>query len=188
MGETARRRATYEDVLASPAHVVAEVIAGTLYTQARPRLRHARASSRLGAELTGPFDKGVGGPGGWIVLDEPELHLGAEPDIMVPDIAGWRRTTLPELPDAAFLVVAPDWVCEVISPSTERIDRADKVPVYAREGVAHVWLLDPDVRTLEVLRLDGETYRVIETFRDDAACRVEPFEAVEIQLATLWAR
>lgn len=192
MGDTVRKRASYEDVLAASPHEVAEVIAGTLYTHPRPRLRHARASSRLGAELTGPFDKGISGPGGWILLDEPELHLGPPdipgPDILVPDLAGWRRETLPELPDDAFLTVAPDWVCEVLSPSTERIDRADKIPVYARERVAHVWLLDPDIRTLELLHLDGDTYRLIDTFRDDAACRADPFAAIELQLGSLWAR
>lgn len=187
VGEPVQRRASYEDVLSAPRHMVAEIIGGTLYTQPRPRLKHARASSRLGAELGAPFDKGTDGPGGWILLDEPELHLGEGPDILVPDLGGWRRTTLPELPDAAFLPVPPDWVCGVLSPSTEHIDRADKLPVFAREGVGHVWFLDPQVRTLEVLRLDGSTYRVIETFRGEAVCRAEPFDAIELALSTLWA-
>ena len=125
MGDPARRRATYEDVLAQPDHVVAEVIHGTLYTFARPRTRHARSSSRLGAVLDGPFDRGAnGGPGGWIILDEPELHLGADPDILVPDLAGWRRTRMPEMPDAPYLTLAPDWVCEVVSPSTDERESA----------------------------------------------------------------
>src|SRR4030095_15475265 len=98
---------------------------------------------------------GTGGPGGWLILDEPELHLGADPDIPVPDLAGWRRTRMPELPDAAFLSLAPDWVSEVLSPGTEGVDRAEKVPIYAREGVGFIWLIDPGVRTLEVLKLDG---------------------------------
>ena len=187
MGDRARRRATYEDVLAQPDHVVAEVIHGTLYTFARPRPRHARSSSRLGAVLDGPFDRGAnGGPGGWIILDEPELHLGPDPDILVPDLAGWRRTRMPEMPDAPYLTLAPDWVCEVVSPSTEDVDRAEKVPLYAREQVAHVWIVDPLVRTLEVLRLDGGTYRLVTTVRADARVHAEPFDALELELALLW--
>jgi Uma2 family endonuclease len=186
MGDAAERGATYEDVLAAPAHMVAEVVAGTLHTHPRPPLRHARASSRLGVRLGGPFDEGVDGPGGWILLDEPELHFGA--DILVPDLAGWRRETLPELPDEPYLTVPPDWVCEVLSPRTARLDRAGKVPVYTRERVNHVWLLDPDVETLEVLRLEGDGYRLVGTWSEDAVVRAEPFEAIELPLAVLWRR
>jgi Uma2 family endonuclease len=175
-------------VLAAPEHVVAEVIDGTLYTHARPGVRHARSASKLGARLDGPFDEGIDGPGGWVLLDEPELHLGPEPDIVVPDLAGWRRGRMPELPDAAFITTPPDWVCEVLSPRTEDIDRAEKVPVFARESVGHVWLVDPELRTLEVFRLDGATYRVIETHRGDAIVRAEPFDAIELPLAVLWTR
>lgn len=188
MGDPARRRASYEDVLAAPPHVVAEVIAGTLYTQARPPSRHARSASRLGDVLGGPFDRGSGGPGGWLILDEPALHLGSGPDIIVPDLAGWRRERMPEMPDVAYFTLAPDWSCEVLSPSTEDVDRAEKVPLYAREGVAHLWLVDPLVRTLEVLRLDGGTYRLVTTVRGDARVRAEPFDALELELALLWAR
>ncbi len=188
MGDPAERRATYQDVLDAPANVVAEVIDGRLYTHARPRVRHSRAASRLGGRLGPPFDEGTGGPGGWILLDEPELHLGPEPDILVPDLAGWRRETLPELPDDLFIAVRPDWVCEVLSPSTEDVDRAEKLPVYAREGVGHVWLLDPAVRTLEVLRLDGESYRIVHVWRADERATAEPFGALELPLDVLWAR
>jgi Uma2 family endonuclease len=188
MADPARRRATYEDVLAAPPHRVAEVIDGVLYTQARPRTRHARSSTRLGDVLGGPFDRGVNGPGGWVILFEPELHLGPEPDILVPDLAGWRRERMPELHDAPFIALAPDWACEVLSESTEGVDRAEKVPVYAREGVTHVWLVDPLLHTLEVLRLDGGTYRLISTFRGEARVRAEPFDALELELALLWAR
>ena len=189
MAEPARKRASYADVLAAPAHVVAEVIGGTLYTHARPRVRHARSASRLGARLSWPFDEGIDGPGGWVILDEPEVHLGAhEPDILAPDLAGWRRERMPELPDTPYLTLAPDWVCEVLSPSTEGIDRAEKLPVYAREGVPHVWFLDPAVRTLELFRLDGASYRVIAVHQGDATVRAEPFDAIELPLAVLWAR
>ncbi|HKY37982.1 MAG TPA: Uma2 family endonuclease [Polyangiaceae bacterium] len=187
MGDAAQRRASYEDVLAAPSHVIAELVAGVLHTQARPRTRHARSASRLGGVLDGPFDRGTGGPGGWLLLDEPELHLGPEPDILVPDLAGWRRERMPELPDVAFLTLAPDWACEILSPSTEDFDRAEKVPVYAREGVTNVWLLDPQLRTLEVLRLDGSTYRIVTTVRGEARVHAEPFDAIELELALLWA-
>lgn len=183
----ARKRATYQDVLDAPAHHVAEVIDGVLYVHPRPATPHAAASSALGDELGPPFKRGRGGPGGWIILDEPELHLGAEPDILAPDLAGWKRARMPAAPRAAFITLAPDWVCEVLSPSTAATDRAEKLPVYARERVPHVWLVDPLVQTLEVLRLDGDGYRIAGVWRGEAAVRAEPFEAIELMLGVLWA-
>ena len=185
MGDPAKRRATYEDLLAVPEHLVAEIIHGVLVTQPRPATRHALAASVLGGELTGPFHRGKGGPGGWVLLDEPELHL--QGDVLVPDLAGWRRERMPEIPDAAAFELAPDWVCEVLSPGTGATDRADKVPLYAAQGVRHVWLVDPLLRTLEVLRMDGPTYRLVGTWRDDAVVRAEPFDAIELDIASLWA-
>lgn len=187
MADPARRKATLEDVDAVPPHQIAEIINGTLYAQARPRSRHARSASRLGAVLDGPFDRGSGGPGGWVILDEPEFHLGVDPDVLVPDLAGWRRERMPEMPDVAAFTLAPDWVCEVLSPSTADLDRAEKVPIYAHERVGHVWLVDPLLRTLEVLRLDGPTYRVVIAVRGETRVRAEPFEALELELALLWA-
>ncbi|MEO8877613.1 MAG: Uma2 family endonuclease, partial [Polyangiaceae bacterium] len=180
MADAAKRRATYDDVLAAPAHVVAEVIYGALYTHPRPAIRHARASTRLGGKLV-PFDDDDGKPGGWIILDEPELHLGNEPDILVPDLAGWRRTRMPEMPDTAFVTLAPDWICEVVSPSTEAIDRSDKMDIYAREGIAHAWLVDPITKLLEVYRLAEKQWLRVGTWRDDARMRAEPFDAIEIE-------
>jgi Uma2 family endonuclease len=139
-------------------------------------------------DLGTPFHRGRGGPGGWVILDEPELHLGPEPDVLVPDLAGWRRTRMPEVPDVPAFTLAPDWVCELLSPSTEAIDRADKMPIYAREGVAHAWLVDPQVRTLEVFELDGASWRLRATYRGDRAVRAVPFDAIELDLAALWAR
>lgn len=165
--------------------MVAEVLAGTLCLQPRPRFRHARAASRLGV-LLGPADMEGEGVGGWIILDEPELHL--QDDILVPDLAGWRRETMPELPDEPFTRLRPDWLCEVLSRSTEQRDRSDKLPVYAREGVQHIWFVDPEIQTLEVLRLDGDTYRIIRTERGSDTCRLEPFEEIELSLAKLWSR
>ncbi len=186
MGDPAKRRATYEDLLAVPEHLVAEILDGTLVTMPRPSAIHARASSRLGAELDGPFDRGKGGPGGWIVLDEPELHLHG--DVLVSDLAGWRRERMPELPDAAAFELAPDWVCEVLSPSTAATDRADKMPIYARERVSYVWLLDPVARTLESYRLEAGAWLVVGTWRDEAVVHAIPFAEHPLELASLWSR
>jgi Uma2 family endonuclease len=136
--------------------------------------------------LGAPFDLGIGGPGGWIMLDEPELHVG--PDIVVPDLAGWRSERLPVILDAAYFTVAPDWVCEVLSRSTEAIDRADKLPIYAREGVHHAWLVNAPQRTLEVLRRQGDNWLTIAVHRGDCKVRAEPFDAIELDLSILWAR
>ena len=186
MGDPAKRKATYEDLLAVPDHVVAEILNGVLITHPRPASRHARASSRLGVELGGPFDRGRGGPGGWILLDEPELHLHG--DVVVPDLAGWRRERMPELPDTAGFDLPPDWVCEVLSPSTEAVDRAEKMPIYLREGVAWVWLVDPIARTLEAFQAESGRWVVLGTWRDEAHVRVAPFDAFELELAGLWAK
>lgn len=185
MADPARRRATYEDLLAVPRHVVAEIIGGELRTHPRPAPRHAHASSRLGARLNRFFDEGDGGPGGWWILDEPELHL-ASGDIVVPDIAGWRVELMPELPSTAYFETVPDWICEVLSPSTAAEDRADKMPIYADAGVAYAWLIDPLLRTLEVMRLESSRWSVRGTFRGDALVRAEPFDSIELSLAGLW--
>jgi Uma2 family endonuclease len=135
--------------------------------------------------LDGPFDSGRNGPGGWLILDEPELHMHGH--ILVPDLAGWRRERMPKMPAAPFLELAPDWVCEVLSPSTEAEDRADKMPIYAHAGVSHAWLVDPIARTLEVFRREGERWSVLGTWRDEARVRAEPFEAFELELSALWS-
>ena len=185
MAQPVRPRATYADVLAAPRHMVAEILAGELRLSPRPAMPHAAAATALGEELGPPFKRGRGGPGGWILVYEPELHLGE--DIVVPDLGGWRRERLPLLPNAAFVTLAPDWVCEVLSPSTAKLDRSEKLRIYARERVAHVWLIDPVLRTLEVLALDGESWRLLAVHRDDARVRAQPFEAFELDLSVLWA-
>jgi Uma2 family endonuclease len=188
MGEPAKSRATYDDLLAAPRHLVAEIVDGALYTHPRPAVPHARASSALGGQLEGPFDRGRGGPGGWVILDEPELHLGAEPDIVVPDLAGWRRERMPRLPmQDAFIRDAPDWICEVVSPSTQGFDRKEKMDVYARERVPYAWLVDPLAKLLEVWRLEGDKWMRLGTWRGDVLIRAEPFEAIELELGALWA-
>ena len=186
MADPAKRRATYADLLAVPKHLVAEIIHGELVTHPRPAAVHARAASILGSELTGPFDRGKGGPGGWLILDEPELHLHGH--ILVPDLAGWRRARMPVLPDAPAFEIAPDWVCEVLSPATAATDRADKMPIFAAEKVQNLWFIDPVTQTLEAYRLDTERYTVLGVWRGDVVVRVEPFDAVPLELGALWSK
>jgi Uma2 family endonuclease len=186
MADPARRLATYEDVLRAPPHMVAEVIDGELHLSPRPAKPHAAAQTALGEELGPPFKRGRGGPGGWILLFEPELHLRA--DIIVPDMGGWRRERMPSIvADEPFFTLAPDWVAEVISPRTAKIDRTDKQRIYAREGVQWLWFIDPLQRTLEVQRLGEDGWIVRGAWRDDARVRAEPFDAIELDLAILWA-
>ena len=132
----------------------------------------------------GPYNHGRGGPGGWRILDEPELHLGS--DVTVPDLAGWRRARMPGLPETAYFALAPDWVCEVVSPSTALLDRTKKLRIYAREGVGHCWIVDPVVRTLEVLRLESGRWTISATHAGNEVVRVEPFDAIDLELPLLW--
>jgi Uma2 family endonuclease len=186
MADPARRRATYQDVLDAPPHKVAEVIDGELILNPRPGGPQSAAASTLGEELAPPFKRGRGGPGGWITLDEPELHLGA--DILVPDLAGWRRERLPAVPDAPYFTLAPDWICEVLSPRTAKLDRSRKLPIYADHGVSFAWLVDPRLHTLEVLRADADKHwTTLAVHTDGDAVRAAPFEAFELDLALLWA-
>jgi len=182
-----RREATYEDLERVPPNFVGEIVGGELHVSPRPRTMHARAAFRLGGAL-GPFDRNPGGgePGGWVLLSEPELHLGGE--ALVPDLAGWRRERLPELPDAAALTLAPDWVCEVLSPSTEALDRVRKMGSYAREGVKHLWLVDPRSQVLEVYRLEGGRWSRLGAHLGHATVHVEPFDALALELSALWER
>lgn len=184
--DPARRKATYQDFLDAPDNVVAEILAGDLYTHPPPAGPHTEAASVLGMDLGGAFHRGRGGPGGWIILDEPELHLGS--DVIVPDLGGWRRERLAAVPDAAAIELAPDWACEVLSPSTTLVDRKLKLPIYAREEVLHVWLVDPKARSVDVFRLDGESYRLITTRGEQEVVRLEPFEAIELELGALWPK
>jgi Uma2 family endonuclease len=179
-----RLPATYQDVLDAPANLVAELIEGALHLQPRPTFPHARASSILGIEIGGPFDRGRGGPGGWWILDEPELHLG--PDVLVPDLAGWRRERMPVYPDAAFFELAPEWVCEVLSPGTRRLDLTDKREIYGAAGVGHLWLVDPRARTLEAFARQDSAWVLVAALGGDADVRVAPFDAVAFPLAALW--
>ena len=157
---------------------------GELFVSPRPAAPHAIASTAVTGELMPPFQFGRNGPGGWWFMIEPELHLAS--DVLVPDLAGWRRTRMPTPPRTAAIELAPDFLCEVLSPSTATFDRTHKLASYARAGVQHVWLVDPLARTLEVLRLDGPSWRVAGNFGDLQRVRAEPFEAIELELALWW--
>jgi Uma2 family endonuclease len=173
---TKPRPATYADLEAVPPHLVAEIVGGILETHPRPAPRHAGVKGQLSYELIGPFDRARGGPGGWIFLHEPELHLGA--DVLVPDLAGWRRKRLQEVPDAPFMPVRPDWVCEIASPSTERLDRGPKRRIYAEAGVEYLWLIDSRARLMEAFARAGESWLLLATLGAGDEARVPPFDAV----------
>jgi Uma2 family endonuclease len=180
------RRARYEDLMQVPDHLVAEIIDGELVTNPRPASPQAWASSIIGQDL-GPFGgrpANPGAPGGWWILDEPELHFAE--DVLVPDLAGWREERMPRVPSVAYFTLAPDWVCEVISPRTGRIDRSKKMAIYAREGVPYLWFVDPLARTLEIYRLEGARWMVVATHGGDDVVRAEPFAALELALDRWW--
>jgi Uma2 family endonuclease len=187
MSDKPRPEDAYEALERLPPNVVGEIIGGELYVSPRPRAVHGLAAFRLGGAL-GPFDEGQGaeGPGGWLFLPEPELHLDG--DVLVPDLAGWRRERMPELPDVVGVELAPDWLCEVLSPSTEALDRARKMAVYAREGVKHLWLVDPRPQTLEVYRLENGRWLLLGTHTGNLEVHAEPFDARPLKLASLWER
>jgi Uma2 family endonuclease len=179
------RPATYDDLVKLPDNLVAEIVDGELHASPRPAPAHAIAGSSVGGMLTPAYSFGRGGPGGWWILYEPELHLGQ--DILVPDWAGWRKTRMPQRPATAYFPLAPDWICEVLSPSTVQIDRARKMRIYAREGVAHAWLVDPLAQTLEVLRLEGERWLLLGTHAGNDVVRAEPFVELDFELRLLWS-
>ena len=186
MTEPRRKIATYADLEAVPDHLVAELLFGNLVTHPRSSPRHGIASLSLGDELVGPFQKGRGGPGGWIFSSEPELHLG--PHVTVPDIAGWRRERLPVGWDqGAFVEIAPDWICEVLSPSTEKYDKGDKRRIYGVYGVQHLWHLDPRARTLEVFVRQTDNWLLTNTFVDLEDVCAPPFTEITFSLGLLWS-
>ncbi len=180
-----KRPAIYQDVLDAPAHKVAEIVDGELVLSPRPAGPHASVTMGLSDEISPPFQRARGGPGGWVILIEPELHL--RNDVLVPDLGGWRQPRLPTVQVPYFSIV-PDWVCEVLSPSTAKLDRSRKQRIYARDGVGHLWLVDPRFRTVEVMRLHDGKWLTLAVHTDDERVRAEPFDAIEIDLAILWSQ
>jgi len=167
-----------------PDHLVAELIDGELYTSPRPTSRHARAAGAIYSILRRLFDDGDGGPGGWWIVFEPELHLNGQ--ALVPDVAGWRRERVPEYPDVAAWTLVPDWVCEVLSTGTAKLDRLLKLPKYARAGVGYAWIAEPMTRTIEIHQLIGGRMELVAVYTGDGPERIAPFDAVELSLERLW--
>ncbi len=176
----------YDQLRQLPQNVVGEIINGRLHTQPRPAGPHALACSELQIEIGGPYQKGRGGPGGWWIISEPELHFVRDTEVLVPDLAGWRRERMPAMPRDQRFAIPPDWVCEVLSPRTARKDRVEKMPVYARYGVAYLWLIDPLARTLEAFALEQGRWVVIGRYGDQDQVSIPPFAAITLSLADLW--
>jgi Uma2 family endonuclease len=182
MAARLREHATYEDLLRVPDTMVAELIEGELFASPRPGMPHADAATDLSAVLRIEF--GPRGRGGWHIVFEPELHL--DRNVLVPDLAGWRVERLPVLPKTPAISMPPDWICEVLSHSTARIDRAKKLPIYAHYGVGHAWLVDVEEQYLEVKRLSDGRWSDIAIFTGAEKVRAEPFEDIEIDLTFVW--
>jgi Uma2 family endonuclease len=180
-GKKDKKPVSYADIEALPPNKVGEIVGGSLYVSPRPAMPHAVAASGLGIHLGGAFHSKAGG---WWIVDEPEIHLGA--DVLVPDLAGWRRERMPTAPNVAYVELPPDWICEVISPSTATRDRLHKLPAYAREGVSHAWLVDPLARSLEVFRLEEGRWVFLGGGEAKEKVRMEPFETFELDLSLLW--
>jgi Uma2 family endonuclease len=180
----AKKPATYADLEALPPHLSGEIINGVLYAQPRPVPKHILAAGSLNNELMGPFQKGRGGPGGWIFAEEPELHLG--PHIVQPDMVGWRRERLPYLPKTKWIETSPDWVCELLSPSTEARDRTEKRLIYATYQVRHLWYIDPRTEVLEVFENRDGKWLLLSAFKGADLVTAPPFEAISFSLGELW--
>ncbi len=184
------RPVSYQDVLDAPEGMRAEILNGELVMQARPMPDHDHVDSVMGTLLTSAFQLGRGGPrdpGGWWIVREPELHFG-DPNFRTvdPDLAGWRKERMPVISPKKRYDVVPDWVCEILSPSTARTDRLKKMPLYADVGVCFLWLADPANRTLESYTLADGRWTLDSIYGDEGEALIPPFEAVPLPLANLW--
>ncbi len=186
MAETARAYSLYDQLINLPETLTGEILNGQLHTQPRPAGPHALTGSSLGDELVGPFQKGRGGPGGWWIIDEPEVHFARDVEVAVPDLAGWKRERMPAIPRDHRFEVVPDWVCEILSASTASKDREIKMPFYAAHGVRYAWLVDPIGQTLEALEMKDRTWVVLGSFSGEDRVAIAPFDAITIALSDLW--
>jgi Uma2 family endonuclease len=185
MSEPAGKRATYEDLYQVPENMTGEIINGELIVTPRPSRKHVYTASALDKKIGSPYQFGEGGgPGGWIILVEPEIGLGEH--TLVPDLAGWREERYPDEEPHNWISVPPDWICEVISPSTRRVDKMEKMPIYAQYQIPFCWLVDPMEKTLDVFRLKAGEWVVAGFYVGEAKVRAEPFTAIEINLSDLW--
>jgi Uma2 family endonuclease len=180
------RPATRADLEALPEGVKGEIIDGELYVQPRPRPAHARAETTIVSDIQGPYDLGRGGPGGWWILAEPGIELPESPEFS-PDVAGWRRDRLPALPTDTPIRIAPDWICEILSPNTRAYDFMKKRPFYARIGVGWLWYVDVEARTVTVSRLADGAWLEVAVHGEDDRVRLQPFAEVEIDLSLWWS-
>lgn len=181
-----KAKSLYDLLRELPEGVTGEILQGGLYAEPRPAGPHALAESSLMANLGPPFHFGRGGPGGWWILVEPEVHFVRDREVVVPDLAGWRRERMPKIPEDQRFLIVPDWVCEILSPGTRSKDREIKMPLYAKRGVSFLWLVDPDKRTLEAYELASGRWRLLGLFEETPEVRIPPFDAVSFQLADLW--
>lgn len=186
MMQTLQTYSLYDQLMDLPETLTGEILSGQLHTQPRPTGLHALISSSLGHELVGPFQKGRGGPGGWWIIDEPEIHLVRDSEVAVPDLAGWQRERMPRVPQDHRFEVVPNWVCEILSPSTASKDREIKLPLYARYGVRYAWLIDPLQHALEAMELKNGRWTRLGSYYDQDQVAVAPFEAITITLTDLW--
>lgn len=176
----------YQQLEGLPDGLTGEILDGQLHTQPHPTGPHARAETELSIDIGSSYGRGRGGPGGWWILVEPEIHFVVDQEVAVPDLAGWRRERMPAIPQGHRFTVVPDWICEILSPATASKDREIKMPLYARYGVGHAWLLDPTTRTLEAYRLEDGAWRLIAEAADTDKRALEPFLALELDLTNLW--
>ena len=181
-----RKPPTLADLDALPPGIVGEIIEGVLYTMTKPRMRHQRTGTGIGGDLRGPFDLGRGGPGGWWIVAEPGIELPNDTKEISPDVAGWRRERMPEMPGDEPIRIVPDWVCEILSKTTRRHDQLVKMPYYAKVGVTYAWVVDLDARVLTAYRLEGGAWRVIGAYSDETEARIEPFDVVPLHVADWW--
>lgn len=184
MSDPAKELTSYEALYNIPENMIGEILSGELIVTPRPAARHMHVTTILGEEIGPPYRRGRGGPGGWIFLIEVEIKLGE--DIVVPDLAGWRRERFPTEQEHNWIPIAPDWVCEVLSPSTVRTDKVRKMPLYARHNVGHIWLIDPANLTLDAFRLESGRWSLLGSFSENDTVRIDPFQEIEIHLGDLW--
>jgi len=185
MPQPAKRKATYNDLFNIPENLTGEIINGELVVTPRPSRKHIYAASALDKRIGSPYQFGEGGgPGGWVILVEPEIGLGEH--TLVPDLTGWREERYPDEEPTNWISVSPDWICEIISPITRGRDRMEKMPLYAQYGIPYFWLVDPIDKTLEVFRLKEGEWVVAGLHVGNAKVRAVPFTEVEVNLSDLW--
>jgi Uma2 family endonuclease len=182
----AYKRTLYEQLEDLPEGLTGEILNGQLHTQPRPAGPHARAETELSIDVGSAYSRGRGGPGGWWIIVEPEIHFITDVEVAVPDLAGWRRERMPQIPEGHRFEVVPDWICEILSPSTESKDRRIKMPLYAHYGVAFAWLVDPKRRRLEAYALEAGDWRLLAEASGIETIAVAPFDALTLDLSNLW--